>query len=98
MAMTMAYARSTDTRLSEEQRQAEAEKMMSLSAEDQRPGEQGAGREPERDRGRDDHSATSPSWSEAGYLIPEDFPYPMPGLAQKGFAAAAPAHAKPCKR
>ena len=23
---------------------------------------------------------------------------PMPGLAQKGFAAAAPAHAKPCKR
>ncbi len=96
-AMSYAYARSTDTRLSEEQRQAEAEKMMNLSAKINAP----TSKVLEESQNDTAPGTTIQDFAElvqAGYLIPEDFPDPMPGLAQKGFAAAAPAHAKPCKR
>jgi len=97
MAMGWAYARSTDTRLSEEQRQAEAEKTMSLSQSINAP----ANKVLEESNNETAQGITIQDFAElaeAGYLIPEDFPDPMPGLAAKGFAAAAPARAKPCKR
>lgn len=98
VAMTNAFARSTDTRLSEEQRQAEVEKAASLSEKINAP--------TNKVLAESDNNVTGPGTTildfaelvEAGYLIPEDFPDSMPGLAAKGFLSAAPARAKPCKR
>ena len=95
--MMRAYARSTDERLSEAQRQAEADKAASLSEKINAPTNKVLD-ESANETAQGVNIRNFADLVEAGYLIPEDFPDPMPGLAAKGFQAAAPARAKPCKR
>lgn len=93
----MAFERSRDMSLSEGQRQAEAEKAMSLSRKNNAAINK-VQEESQNEVAPGVNIRDLADLVEAGYLIAEDFPDPMPGLAAKGFAAAGHDRAKPCLR